>query len=407
MKLPLRTISIFLLIAIFLAGCNMPSTSVATPSPEPIKPGATQTEQTVPTNTQPVGQPTNEATQVPPTPTTAILPTDTPSPTPTATATKGPTPTSASCTNLIKFVEDVTIPDDSEILPGQEFIKTWRLQNTGTCTWTDKYALIFVSGDQMNGSSPLPLTGSTAPGSTLDVSVSLKAPGTTGAYQGFWELRAPDGVSFGTGTNASEPVYVQIKVVEGISDLNLGAASWTDNLDTSDYWYLLDMPNTKFTEGDGTLVMTSINPGGGEEWGLSDKPSLDDYYLQATFITGNTCSGLDRYGLLARAPDPDKGYVFEFTCDGHYRLYTWDGQNYHALQEWRSVAPILTGPNQTNKMGIWMKGSTLRLYANGYKLAEFTDSTFDHGQFGLVIGSANTNNFSVSVDQVAYWDLNP
>ena len=135
---------------------------------------------------------------------------------------------------------------------------------------------------------------------------------------------------------------------------------------------------------------------------------MNDYYLQATFITGSSCSGLDHYGLLARAPDPDKGYVFEFSCDGHYRLYTWDGKNYHALQEWHTRCihhrPVA---NQTNIMGIWMKGTTLRVYANGFKLAEFTDSTFDQGQFGLVIGSVNTNNFTVNVDQVAYWDLNP
>jgi hypothetical protein len=304
-------------------------------------------------------------------------------------------------------VDDVTIPDNTEILPGQEFIKTWRLQNAGTCTWSDRYALIFVSGDQMNGNSPLPLTGSTAPGSTLDVSVTLKAPGTTGTYQGNWKLRDPSGVLFGSGAASPESFYVLIKVVEGVSDLNLGSATWTDKLDNTDNWYLLDTANTKFTQGDGNLVMTSITPGGGEEWGISDKPSIDDYYLQATFITGSSCSGLDRYGLLARSPDPDKGYVFEFSCDGHYRLYTWDGNNYHAIQEWRTAAPIKSGENQTNIMGIWMKGTTLRLYANGYKLAEFTDSTFDHGQFGLVIGSVNTNNLKIYVDQVAYWDLNP
>jgi hypothetical protein len=404
MKLPLRTISIFLFIAILAAGCNMPSTSGITPNP--TIPSVTETQQAVPTNTQPVVQPTNVATRVPSTPTTVSLPTATSTLIPTATTLMAPTPTSASCANQIKFVEDVTIPDNTETLPGQEFIKTWRLQNTGTCTWTDKYALIFVSGDQMNGNSPLPLTGSITPGSTLDVSVTLKAPGTTGTYQGNWELRDAVGVVFGTGIVSTEPFYVQIKVVEGVSDLNLGVATWTDNLDNANNWYLLDTANTKFTQGDGKLVMTSTNPGGGEEWGLSNKPSMKDYYLQATFITGSDCSGLDRYGLLARAPDPDKGYVFEFSCDGHYRLYTWDGKNYSALQEWHTAAPIHTGPNQTNIMGIWMKGKTLRLYANGYKLAEFTDSTFDHGQFGLVIGSINTHNLTINVDQVAYWQFN-
>jgi hypothetical protein len=386
-----------------ITGCNMPSTGVPTQNPAATLTEVVQTAQAVPTNTQPGIQQTTVVTQVPPSSTPTSEPTATSTPIPTATSITPPTPTSASCTNLAKFVEDVTIPDDTEMLAGQEFIKTWRLQNVGTCTWTNQYALVFVSGDQMNGTSPLPLTGSTAPDGTLDISVTLKAPGTTGTYRGNWELRNPAGVIFGTGTNATEPFYVQIKVVEGVSELNLGAATWTDNLNTADNWYLLDTPNTKFTEGDGKLVMTSINPGGGEEWGLSSQSSMKDYYLQATFITGSACSGLDKYGLLARAPDPDKGYVFEFSCDGHYRLYTWDGKNYNAIQEWRASSNILAGTSQTNVMGIWMKGTTLRLYANGHKLAEFTDSTFDHGQFGLVIGSANTHNFTVSVDQVAYW----
>jgi hypothetical protein len=396
MKPSFHALSIVLLFAILLAGCNMPVGGTSTPTV------AQNTQSVVPTNTQVAVVPTTEPTQPVSTPTTP--PTDTATPEPSATPTTEPTPTSASCTNQAKFVEDVTIPDESEFLPGSEFVKTWRLQNTGTCTWTSQYALIFVSGDQMNGTSPQPLAGSTAPNATLDVSVSLKAPGSVGSYQGNWELRDSDGANFGTGNNASEPFYVLINVVEGVAELNLGPATWSDNMDDAYYWYLLNTANTKFSEGDGRLVMTSIKPGGGEEWDISTKPSLDDYYMQATFITGDACSGLDRYGLLVRAPEPEKGYVFEFTCDGHYRLYIWDG-SYHAIQEWTSAASIKTGPNQTNIMGIWLKGTDIRLYANSYKLAEFTDSTFDHGQFGLVIGSANTNNFTVYVDQVSYWDL--
>jgi hypothetical protein len=98
--------------------------------------------------------------------------------------------------------------------------------------------------------------------------------------------------------------------------------------------------------------------------------------------------------------------VYEFSCDGHYRLYTWDGENYHALQEWWAASSIKQGPNQTNVMGLWMQGTKLQLYANGFKIAEFNDSTYDEGQFGLVIGSVNTENFTVDVDLVEYWELN-
>jgi hypothetical protein len=406
MKRPtLRMLSILILLAILVSACKMPASQGITPTPNVAATATAQPTQAVPTNTQPSVQPTMAVTELPTTPPTPIPPTATSTPLPTATL--PPTPTSSTCTDLAKFVDDVTVPDDTEMLPGQEFIKTWRLQNVGTCTWTSQYAIVFVNGDQMNGTSPLPLSGSIPPNGTLDVSVTLQAPGTTGTYRGDWKLKNPSGVIFGLGNNATETFYVQIVVVEGVSELNLGPATWTDNMDTAYYWYLMDTANTKFTEGEGKLVMKSITPSAGEEWGLANQPSMDDYYLQATFITGDSCSGLDRYGLLARAPEPNKGYVYEFTCDGHYRLYTWDGKNYNALQEWHTSGSILAGANQTNIMGIYMKGSDIRLYANGHKIAEFTDSTFDHGQFGLVIGSANTPNFIVSVDQVAYWNLNP
>jgi hypothetical protein len=291
------------------------------------------------------------------------------------------------------------------MLTGQEFIKTWRLENTGTCTWTDQYALVLIDGDQMSGPSPLPLSGSTPPGDQADFSVTLKAPGTTGTYRGDWQLSDSNGNRFGVGKNSDQPFYVQVKVVEGVGGLNLGSPTWRDTLDDTDYWYLLDTANTKWAAGDGVLVMKSIHPGGGEEWGLVNQPSMTDYYLQATFITGDECSGLDRFGLLGRSPDPNQGYVFELSCDGHYRIYTWDGENYEALQEWRSAASIKTGPDQTNVMGLWMKGDSIRLYVNGFKIGEFTDTMFDEGQFGLVIGTVNTENFIVSVDVVEYWEL--
>jgi hypothetical protein len=342
----------------------------------------------------------------PASPTVEIIPSATPTTPPTATSTPAASPTSTTCTNQAEFINDVTIPDNTEVLTGQEFIKTWRLKNSGTCSWTKEYALIFVDGDNMNGTSPLPLSAAVSPGATVDLSVTFKAPGTTGTYRSDWMLQDADGNSFGLGKNASDAFFVQVKVVEGLAGLNLGNPTWRDTLDNANDWYLLDTANTKWSEGDGVLVMKSIKPGGGEEWGLSNQPSMSDYYLQATFITGDACSGLDRYGLLGRSPDPNQGYVFEFTCDGHFRLYTWDGEHYKALQEWKATASIKTGPKETNVMGLWMQGDTIKLYANSFKIGEFTDTMFDKGQFGLVIGSANTENFTVSVDEVAYWELN-
>ena len=137
--------------------------------------------------------------------------TDTPTvepttPKPTATL----TPTSKPC-NQASFVTDVTIPDKSELMAGEAFTKTWRLRNVGSCTWTSGYQLVFKSGDRMGGSLSQQLTaGTIAPGSTLDVSVDLAAPGSAGTYKGFWEFKSSEGETFGVSTGG---VWVEIVVL--------------------------------------------------------------------------------------------------------------------------------------------------------------------------------------------------
>jgi hypothetical protein len=153
------------------------------------------------------------------------------------------------------------------------------------------------------------------------------------------------------------------------------------------------------------LVMRSIEPGEAEEWGLATHGEIEDFYMEIKSTTGEECSGLDRYGLLLRSPDPNQGYVYGFSCDGRFRIYKWDGENYSPIQEWKTSPHIKAGAGQTNLLGIWLKGNTIRLYANRILLDEYTDSTYDSGRFGLFIGSSETEDFEVSVDEAAYWLL--
>jgi hypothetical protein len=97
--------------------------------------------------------------------------------------------------------------------------------------------------------------------------------------------------------------------------------------------------------------------------------------------------------------------VYGFTCDGRFRLYKWDGENYQGLQEWTASPHILTGPDQTNRMGFWAEGDSLKLYANGWLLAEISDSTYDQGRFGIYIGSTATEDLEVYVEEISYWEL--
>jgi hypothetical protein len=92
----------------------------------------------------------------------------------------------------MRFIGDVTIPDDTALSPGAGFVKTWRIQNSGTCAWEAGAGWIFADGHQMNGPHAVGVPA-TAPGETADLSVSLIAPAQPGRYTGYWALRAPAG----------------------------------------------------------------------------------------------------------------------------------------------------------------------------------------------------------------------
>ncbi len=404
MKSKLSTFISIIFIAILLSACGSltePTVDInlaGTQAAQTVE--AVLTQQAVPT-VQPVEPTATLELVVLPTQTATSLPaTNTPAPTDTPEATTN----DEDCENKAEFVDDISIPDNTVLLPGQIFDKTWRLKNIGTCTWTTSYALFFVEGELMGATSPSALTSEVQPGQEANMTVQFKSPGTPGTYRSDWTLLDANGVKIGLEDKPEATLWVQIVVQEGTDSLNLGTPTWVDNMDNSGNWYTLNTDNTEWEFDNGMLEMKAKTIGE-EEWGLSNKPDMENYFLQATFKTGTDCAGLDRYGLLARAPDPNQGYVYEASCDGRYRLYKWDGETYAAIVEWKATSVLKAGSDATNILGIWMQGKTIRLYANNILLAEFEDDMFDEGRFGLVIGASKTEGFITYVDQVAYWIL--
>ena len=199
-----------LLVSTILASCNLPRKE-ATPSGlnvtqayETIQAGLTQTtspSQGTPSATSSLSSPTPLAT--PPTRTPTRIPTM-----PAATATSRIPCDQAVPGNPI----DVTIPDDTVLQPGQSFTKIWRLQNSGTCTWTKAYAVAFFSGDQMGAKPSVPLAGDVDPDQSVDIAVDMVAPNKSGKYQGNWKLRNDSNVLFGIGPGGAAPFWVRIVV---------------------------------------------------------------------------------------------------------------------------------------------------------------------------------------------------
>jgi len=104
----------------------------------------------------------------------------------------------STCSDDSEFVSDVTVPDGTHFSPETLFQKTWRVRNTGDCTWDASYRFTFLSGDRMSGPRSAPLGNEVQPGEEVELSVMLIAPEEAGTYQGQWQLFAPDATPFGT-----------------------------------------------------------------------------------------------------------------------------------------------------------------------------------------------------------------
>ena len=169
-------------------------TAMSTPTTTPL-PVSTATATPAPTLIPPTAmpvliRPTNEPSQVS---------------APVFWDTNAPIQVDHSLCNNSAYIDDITIPDGTVLAPGEVFVKTWTLENTGFCTWKDGYTLTFYEGNSMSGQDT-EIGKTTASGREANFSIELTAPEEEGTYTGYWILKDNYGYPFGM------PFYVQIVV---------------------------------------------------------------------------------------------------------------------------------------------------------------------------------------------------
>ncbi len=188
-----RTIIVTIFVALLLTACNFPmardsESQLATTVAETVEALEMEMEAEQPILVFPTVEP--EVSTVTPMPTIEVKPTS----------------TTVPCL-FAAFVTE-TVKDNTKFSPGEAFTKSWTLKNTGSCTWTTYYRIVFSSGNQMGGPDKQNLPAATKPGETVTINVDLTAPATAGSYKGTWKLRTDKGVDFGLPNG----VWVQIIV---------------------------------------------------------------------------------------------------------------------------------------------------------------------------------------------------
>jgi hypothetical protein len=166
-----------------------------------------------------------------------------------------------ACTDAASFIKDVTIPDRMRIAPGGSFEKVWRLKNTGTCTWTEEYTIVFSVGNTLNASTVSPFSYVVPPGATTDLAIDMQAPKSKGSYKGYWMLRNASNQQFGIGEKADKPFWVEIVV--GTKPDRDYVESWEYVLDPEELagegrWIDVDVTRQTLTAYDGTTPIKSF-----------------------------------------------------------------------------------------------------------------------------------------------------
>jgi len=187
MKKHTRYLAIVLIFAMVgLSACGAAATPTPAPTATPVDIPAIFTEaaQTV------FFQLTQQAPTITPTPLFTNTPT-LPAATPVT-----PSPTVQKCEDAA-FVSDVTIPDGTQMAVNQRFTKTWRVMNTGTCTWITGFYLGYSYGEAMTTLTRIALPSAVAAGQTVDLSVNLTVPNKTGKLTGVWAIFDNKGINFG------------------------------------------------------------------------------------------------------------------------------------------------------------------------------------------------------------------
>jgi len=95
----------------------------------------------------------------------------------------------------LRFVTDLSPNPEQKFLPGQSFVKTFRIRNEGMVAWQN-YSIKFKKGEQMTTTSSF-LVPLVSPGQEIDVSLPMTAPTSSGKFISIWKLVNDLGIPFG------------------------------------------------------------------------------------------------------------------------------------------------------------------------------------------------------------------
>ncbi|MDX1993688.1 MAG: NBR1-Ig-like domain-containing protein [bacterium] len=235
-----------------------------------------------------------------------------------------------------RYIADVTIPDDTPISAGTTFSKTWRVENNGTAAWGPGFSFVFVKGTSMAAVNRIPLPPA-APGTQVEITISLTAPTRTGTHFCDWRFQDDKGNVFG------EIIYTRINVIPSAAP---------PPVDKNDSYFLADVTipdDTQFQPGAAFTKTWRVRNSGTRPWGQG-------YTLN--WFGGTAMTPVTSIPVPTVAPGAEANLSVSLTAPtnpgtyfGDWRLKDDKGQVFGATLWVRIVVPAPSGPTPGLQQG--------------------------------------------------------
>jgi len=145
------------------------------------------------------GTPTPEVLFIPPIPGSSFV---------AGTQVLAPAPPTqqGNCQNQLTYLNDLSIPDGTEVKPGEKITKRWLIVNEGSCNWDQSYSFQLISGLSL-GAKKVQELFPARQNTRAILELNFTAPDNPGRYNTWWQAHDPSGGRFG------DPVYMDITVI--------------------------------------------------------------------------------------------------------------------------------------------------------------------------------------------------
>ncbi len=189
------------------------------------------------------------------------------------------------------FLADVTLPDHTDVTPGQTVTKSWRISNTGTQPWNASDQLVLQPGGNFANATASKQLPSVAVGNSIVLTASVTVPaGFTGVATATWRMEDANGTPFG------DPLWVVLDVPD-----QAFSSYWVETIRRTVLWTNADPHADAITSLGQWTYLKVMSPQDGNRLEVYEPVTHDHGFVDA-YAVGPSGSPPSGYVLPAATP---------------------------------------------------------------------------------------------------------